>query len=683
MGTRPFARPLALVLLALSVAWLLPGAAAQNADDLPRYIRANYTRHDYRIPMRDGARLYTVVYAPKDASQKYPVLIRRTPYSSAPYEKDQFPGSLGPNKYFAAEGYIFVTQDVRGCYLSEGTFDNMRPQLTQPGGKQDIDESTDTYDTIEWLLKNVPNHNGKAGLWGISYPGFYAAAGMINAHPALKAVSPQAPIADWFFDDFHHHGAVFLPHTFNFFANFGQPRPEPTPHRAHSFKHGTPDGYQFFLDLGPLKNVNARYFKDRVAFWNRMVEHPNYDDFWKARNLLPHLKKVAPAVMTVGGWYDAEDLYGIFHTYQAVEKQNAGIFNVLVIGPWRHGGWSSDDGSRLGNIRFGSETSHYFQKHAELPFFNHHLKGKGEHHLPEALVFETGVNRWRRANHWPPKSTRKQSLYPHARGRLTFQPPGEDEGGFDEYVSDPARPVPYTEDIAIGMSTAYMTDDQRFAARRPDVLVYQTSALTRDVTLAGPMWAELFVATSGTDSDWVVKVIDVFPPDAEDPPGLRAGQHMGGYQMMVRSEVMRGRFRNSYSKPEPFVANQPTRVAFELQDVLHTFRKGHRIMVQICSTWFPLVDRNPQKYVENIFRAEESDFIKATQRVYHSRQHPTRLEVGVLATGDLGAGEARGARPAGPSSRRTGGVSGTTGRAGLTGAAAAGGKVLPVFPRGR
>ena len=676
MRTRPYARPLALTLLALAVAWLLPGAAGQDPANLPRYIRANYTRHDHRIPMRDGKRLHTVVFAPKDASQKYPLLMQRTPYSVAPYDKSQFRGSLGPNRHFAPEGYIFVYQDVRGAFLSEGAFENMRPQLGKRGGKADIDESTDTYDTIEWLLKNVPNHNGKVGLWGISYPGFYAAAGMINAHPALKAVSPQAPIADWFFDDFHHHGAVFLPHTFNFFANFGHARPEPTTRRPQRFHHGTPDGYQFFLDIGSLKNVNARYFNDRIAFWNRMVEHPNYDAFWKARNLLPHLKNVAPAVMTVGGWYDAEDLYGIFHTYQAVEKQNPGIFNVLVIGPWRHGGWSADDGSRLGNISFGAKTSHYFQKHAELPFFNHYLKGKGAHRLPEALVFETGVNRWRQFDHWPPRQTKKASLYAHARGRLAFEPPAQAKGAYDEYLSDPARPVPYTETITVGMSTSYMTDDQRFAARRPDVLVYQTQPLAQDVTLAGPIRAELFVSTSGTDSDWVVKVIDVFPSDAADPPTMRPGQHLGGYQMMVRSEVMRGRFRNSYAKPEPFVADQPTRVAFELQDVLHTFGKGHRIMVQISSTWFPLVDRNPQKYVENIFLAEEADFIKARQRVYHSPQHPTRLEVGVLpAEGAKGAG--------GAGARRAPGIFGTSGRGGFPGAEIVARPGLPAFPKAR
>jgi putative CocE/NonD family hydrolase len=633
-------RRLTPFLLALVTLAGLGTAYAQEKGDLPAYIRQHYTRHEYRIPMRDSTRLFTVVYVPKDDSQKYPILIRRTPYGSRPYEKDQLPGTLGPNRHFAREGYIFVSQDVRGRYMSEGEFVNMRPQLTERLGKQYFDESTDTYDTIEYLVKHVPGHNGKVGLWGISYPGFYAAAGMVNAHPALKAVSPQAPIADWFFDDFNHHGAFFLMHAFNFFNNFGRPRPQPTTVGGSGIQHGTPDGYQFFLDLGPLRNADARYFKGQVAFWNEMAEHQNRDAFWKARNLLPHLRKVAPAVMTVGGWYDAEDLYGTFKTYGAIEKQNPGIFNVLVVGPWSHGGWAGKDGDRLGNIHFGSRTAPFFQEKMELPFFNHFLKGKGEHGLPEAYMYETGANRWRQFDHWPPKGLHKKALYFHDGGKLSSDLPAGQGNARDEYVSDPAHPVPYTEAITIGMSPAYMTDDQRFASRRPDVLTYQTEVLKEKMTLAGPLRANLWVSTSGTDSDWVVKVIDVFPPDTADYPGMAAGRHLGGYQMMVRSEVIRGRFRNSYERPEPFVANEPARVSLELQDVLHTFGKGHRIMVQVCSTWFPLVDRNPQKYVDNIFRADEKDFMKATQRVYRSRQHATCLQVGVLPAGQGAAGAA-------------------------------------------
>jgi putative CocE/NonD family hydrolase len=619
MTTRRLISPLLLCLAVLFAAARPAGAQPATGQ----YIKDNYTRHDFQIPMRDGVKLYTIVYAPKDQAQKYPFLMMRTPYSIGPYPKNLHRFSLGPNNLFPREGYIFVYQDVRGCWMSEGEFDNMRPIIPTKKTDKDIDESSDTYDTIEYLLKNVPNHNGKVGLYGISYPGFYSSAGMVQAHPALKAVSPQAPIADWFFDDFHHHGAFFLPHAFNFLAFFGQERPMPTSQRrlTRLFDYGTSDGYKFFLEMGPLKNADAKYYKGRVAYWNKMAEHPNYDKYWQDRNLLPHLKKVAPAVMTVGGWFDAEDLYGALKTYQATEKQNPGIFNVIVMGPWAHGQWAGR-GTGLGGVSFGSDTSAFFQKEMELPFFNHFLKGKGENKQPEAYMFETGVNRWRQFEHWPPRDTAKKRLYFRANGRLSFDPPLGEGKEFDSYVSDPAKPVPYTAAKAIGMTREYMTDDQRFATKRDDVLSYQTDVLKEDITLAGPLLADLRVATSGTDSDWVVKLIDVYPDDAEG--------NMAGYQMMVRSEVIRGRFRNSYEKPEPFVSDQATKVPLELQDTLHTFKKGHRIMFQVCSTWFPLVDRNPQKYVPNIFRADEKDFISATQRVYHSPQQPTSVQVGIL-----------------------------------------------------
>ncbi len=612
----------------LAVCTLLPSAVfAQAVDNPTKYIRVHYTRQDHRIPMRDGSCLYTVVYAPKDTKQTYPIMMLRTPYSVGPYEPDKVRGALGPNPLFLKEGYIFAYQDVRGCFMSEGEFENMRPHRSKRYSPRDIDESTDTFDTIDWLVKNLPNNNGKVGLWGISYPGFYASAGMIDAHPALQAVSPQAPIADWFFDDFNHHGAFFLTHAFNFFSTFGQPRPEPTPKRSFKFDHGTPDGYQFFLEMGPLQNVN-RHYKHRVAYWNRFVEHPNYDSFWQARNILPHLRKVAPAVMTVGGWFDAEDLYGPLQTYRAVEKQNPGIFNILVMGPWAHGAWSRTDSSKLGHIHFGANPSTFYHKDIELAFFNHFLKGKGENKLAEAVVFETGQNRWRQFAHWPPTTAARKKLYLGGGGSLRFQPPTLETDIYDEYPSDPRRPVPYTEIITTRMTYDYMTEDQRFASRRPDVLVYQTEPLAADLTLAGPIQADLWVATSGTDSDWVVKVIDVFPGNTKDSqPTTRA---LGGYQMLVRSEVIRGRFRNSYEKPEPFVANQPARVLLALQDVLHTFRKGHRLMVQIHSSWFPLVDRNPQKYLDNIFLAEDKDFLKTTQRVYRSPPMASHLEVGIL-----------------------------------------------------
>jgi putative CocE/NonD family hydrolase len=635
---------------------LLASTLADVPDNPAQYIRLHYTKKNYRIPMRDGVHLYTIVYSPKDASQPYPMLMTRTPYGIHPYEDDKFRASLGPNPHFLEERYIFVYQDVRGRYMSEGIFENVRPHRSElrgasgvPRGNLELssphtDESTDTYDTIDWLLRNVPNHNGKAGLWGISYPGFYSSAGMINAHSALKAVSPQAPIADWFFDDFFHHGAFFLPHAFNFFAGFGQPRPEPTRQRSERFKFGTDDGYAFFMDLGPLKNVNDKHFKNRIAYWNTLAAHPNYDSFWQARNLLPHLRNVAPAVMTVGGWFDAEDLYGALKTYQTIERQNPNIFNVLVMGAWSHGGWSRSEAA-LGNLSFGANTSAFFQKDIELPFFNHFLKGKGEHHLPEATMFETGLNRWRKFDAWPPRGLEKKAFYLHASdrtgiGRLGIErPEDQDEGGagqggagqapghdasrrdasalaaYDSYPSDPRRPVPYTNLPGAGMVAAYMAEDQRFAARRPDVLVYQTGTLAREMTLAGPIQAELYVSTSGTDSDWVVKLVDVQPD---------------GRQILIRSEVLRGRFRNGYEKPEPFVPNQPAKISLELQDVLHTFAKNHRLMVQICSSWFPLVDRNPQKFVPNVFEAVETDFIATTQRVYRSGKYASSVQVGVL-----------------------------------------------------
>jgi putative CocE/NonD family hydrolase len=601
--------------------------SAQETTSPAKFIRENYTRATFKIPVRDGVRLHTIVYMPRDQAQTYPILLLRTPYGIGPYDDEQFRQSLGPNRRFAFEKYIFAYQDVRGRYMSEGVFENMRPQLARPGGTKDIDESTDTFDTIDWLVKNVPNNNGKVGQYGISYPGFYTSAGMINAHPALKASSPQAPIADWFFDDFYHRGALFLTHAFNFFSGFGQPRPEPTTSRSKSFNFGTPDGYQFFLDLGPLRNANTRWFKDRIAYWNTLGEHNTYDAFWKARNLLPHLRKVAPAVMTVGGWYDAEDLYGIFQTYRAVEKQNPGIFNVLVIGPWAHGGWAGPDGSRLGDAVFGSSTAAFFQEKIELPFFNHFLKGKEENELPEAYVFQTGVNHWRQFDAWPPRGTAGAALYFNSKGRLTREMPKGPGDAYDAFISDPNHPVPYTDAVAFGMLREYMTGDQRFAARRPDVVVYQTEPLEDDVTLAGPLRAELFVSTTGTDSDWVVKLIDVFPPNAGTNPDT--SRNMGGYQMMVRSEVIRGRFRQSYEKPVPFVPDEPAQVSLPLQDVLHTFKKGHRIMVQVCSSWFPLTDRNPQKYVPNIFQADDSDFIVTNQKIYRSPMRASAIHFGI------------------------------------------------------
>lgn len=585
-------------------------------------VKAFYTKSEAQIPMRDGVKLFTVIYAPKDQSQKYPIMLNRTPYSVAPYGPDAYKSAVGPSDLFQQEKFIFVYQDVRGKLMSEGEFVDVRPYKPKKTGPKDIDESTDTYDTIDWLVKNVPNNNGRVGMWGISYPGFYTSMGLIDAHPALKAASPQAPIADWFIgDDFHHNGALFLPHSFNFLSSFGLPRSGPAKEsRRRKFSHGTVDGYRFFLDLGPLTNADKKYLHGEIAFWNDLMNHPNYDAFWQARNIRPHLRNIKPAVMTVGGWFDAEDLFGALNTYKTIEATNPGARNTLVMGPWFHGGWSRSDGDKLGSVSFGQKTSPAYRETVELPFFNCLLKDKCDRQLPEATVFETGSNQWRQYDSWPPKNVESREIYFNANGGLSFTAPS---GGaaYDEYISDPAHPVPYINNIAIGMTREYMVDDQRFAATRPDVLVYQTDVLDRDVTLAGPIKATLFVSTSGTDADFVVKLIDVFPNSATET--------MGGYQMLVRGEPMRGRFRNSFSKPEAMAPGRVTKVEFTLPDVNHSFQRGHRIMVQVQSSWFPLVDRNPQKFVD-IYRATEADFQKATQRVYHAGANASRLTVNVL-----------------------------------------------------
>ena len=603
--------------LALATLTFQPTALTDETD-----VKAFYTKTEQQIQMRDGVKLFTAIYTPKDQSQKYPIMLTRTPYSVSPYGPEAYRAALGPSELFQQEKFIFVYQDVRGRLMSEGEFVDVRPHKPKKAGPRDIDESTDTYDTIEWLVKNVPNNNGRVGMWGISYPGFYTSMGVIDAHPALKAASPQAPIADWFIgDDFHHNGTLFLAHTFNFFSGFGLPRPAPTkvgPTRR--FTHGTTDGYRFFLDLGPLANVNSKYFKNEIAFWNDLMNHPNYDDFWQARNIRPHLRNIKPAVMTVGGWFDAEDLFGALNTYKTIEETNPGARNSLVMGPWYHGGWSRADGDMLGKVSFSQKTSQTYRQSVELPFFNCLLKDKCDRKLADAIVFETGSNQWREYESWPPKNVESREIFFNANGGLSFTAAARGNA-FDEYVSDPAHPVPYINNIAIGMTREYMVDDQRFAATRPDVLVYQTDVLDRDVTLAGPIKATLFVSTSGTDSDFVVKLIDVFPNDAPES--------MGGYQMLVRGEPMRARFRNSFSKPEAMPPGKVTKIEFTLPDVNHAFQRGHRIMVQIQSSWFPLVDRNPQKFVD-IYRASEADFHKATQRVYHAGANASKLTVSVL-----------------------------------------------------
>jgi putative CocE/NonD family hydrolase len=629
-------RPPRRLVPALALLLALVAVSQAVAQPPPDSIRGRYTKSEYLVPMRDGVRLFTAVYVPKDTAQTYPILMTRTPYSCRPYGVDRYPGSLGPNSQFSQSGYIFVYQDVRGRWLSEGEFVNMRPYLPNKKGPTEIDETSDTYDTIDWLLKNVKGNNGRAGQWGISYPGFYTDCGMIDAHPALKAASPQAPVTDWFVgDDFHHNGALFLPHLFNFIAGFGRPRPMPTTQGPPPFRHGTPDGYDFFLRLGPLPNADAVYFKGDVPFWNEVMRHPNYDDFWKARNLRQHIKNIKPAVLTVGGWFDAENLFGALETFKNAEASGPAGPNYLVMGPWFHGGWSRSTGEALGPVQFGSATAELYRKQIEFPFFEHHLKDKPAPDLPKATAFETGSNRWRKFDAWPPKGATPRPFYFQAGGQLAQGPPKDEGEAFDEYVSDPAKPVPYQEKTAIGMTREYMTADQRFAGRRPDVLVYQTGPLSAPLTVAGQIEVELQVSTTGTDSDWVVKVIDVYPDDAPDPPSNTENVRMGGYQQLVRGDVMRGRFRNSYEKPEPFEPGKPTAVKLRLNDICHTFQPRHRLMVQVQSSWFPLVDRNPQTFVD-IYTAKPEDFRKATQRVYRSAGLPSRLTLPVLPADETG-----------------------------------------------
>ena len=606
-----------------------PGQAQAPADSDAS--RALYTKIEYRIPMRDGVRLYTAVYVPKDTSARYPFLIHRTRYGVRSYGADRY-ARLGTAEALRRDPYIFVMQDVRGSFMSEGKFVDMTPHLEHKAGPNDVDQSTDTYDTVEWLLRNVPHNNGKAGLWGISYDGFFAAAGMIDAHPALVAVSPQAPQADWFGgDDLHLHGAFVLD-GIEYFASWGRSHPAPTPEPPGDMQMGTRDGYRFYLQGGSAGSISTQNLRDSVPILKDVLEHGTYDEYWKARNLLPHLRGIKPAVMTVSGWYDTNNLYGALHVYQAVEKSTPQASNVLVIGPWSHGQWARDAGRSLGDVSFGSATGIFFRDSIQAPFFRAQLTG-GKSPLPEAWIFETGTNRWRTFDTWPPRAVTPRALYLRERGGLSFDPPSA--SGVDEYRSDPMRPVPFIERQATDRTTDYMIQDQRFASRRPDVLVYESEPLTEDVTIAGPVRPSFWVSTSGTDADWVVKLIDVYPDDAPEKAAstgtgpLRPGESMAGYQQLVRGDVLRGKFRNSLEKPEPLVPGAETHIEFEMLDVLHTFRKGHRIMVQVQSSWFPLVDRNPGRFMD-IYHAKPSDYRATTQRVFRSGGKPSRIEVSIL-----------------------------------------------------
>jgi putative CocE/NonD family hydrolase len=632
-----------LAALALSATWLVSGASQAYANDDQKVavagrdqedaqsaaeLREHYTKHEYRIAMRDGAKLFTAIYVPKDASptKTYPFLIERTPYSVGPYGADNYPKHLGPAPGFVKDGFIFVYQDVRGRYQSDGTFIEMTPHKDVKKSAKDVDESTDTYDTIEWLLKNIPNNNGAAGLYGISYPGFYVAAGMPDTHPALKACSPQAPVTDLYMgDDAYHNGAFMLAANFGFYVFF-KPRTglEFPPKRWQDFDFGTNDGYDFYLAMGPTSNAKKLYMKDTNFYWDDQVQHPNYDQFWKTRDISAHMKNVHCAVLTVGGLFDAEDLVGPYRIFNAVARMSPETPNKIVEGPWVHGGWAGTKGDHLGPVNFAAETSAYFNDHVLLPFFRQYLKDAEDAKLPTALVFETGTNVWRRYDAWPPKNVQSRTLYFQTSKDAT-------NAGYDEYVSDPNRPVPFVETPTTGVPQTYMDADQRLAAKRPDVLVYQTDPLEEDMTVAGPVSPRLWVSTSGTDSDFVVKLIDVYPLDYPDPDPNPQEIRMGGYQQLVRGEPFRAKFRKSFEKPEPLKPNEPTALDFELPSINHTFRRGHRIMVQLQSTWFPLVDRNPQKFV-NIPDAKPEDFQKATQRVYRGGERGSALVLPVLPT---------------------------------------------------
>lgn len=628
---RTFISSFVLLLIVSSVS-----AQTLNPQD-SAWIRDNYTKKEIMIPMRDGIKLFTAVYTPKNNSEAHPILMTRTPYSCAPYGESNFRAFWDNHwRYYMRRNYIIVLQDVRGRWMSEGEFMDVRPFNPNKKGTE-FDEASDTYDAIDWLVKNIPGNNKKVGIFGISYPGFYSTMAALSNHPSLVAVSPQAPVTDWFMgDDFHHNGAFFQMDGFAFYSSFGKPRPQPTTVGSPGFQFPTRDAYKFYLEAGSTKQL-AKLIGDSIAFWHEMYKHPNYDDWWKARNVRNFVNNV-PAhtnTLVVGGLFDAEDTYGAWRTYEAIEKK-AKNNNRIVMGPWYHGQWSRGDGSSLGNVKFGSNTSTYYQNEIELPFFMHHLEGKANiDALAEATIFFTGENKWRKLAQWPAANVQMTPMYLQPNGALSWNKPTITKSA-SEYISDPAKPVPYTEDVHFSRTIAYMTDDQRFANRRTDVLSFQTDVLTDDVTLAGTVIADLLTSISTTDADFVVKIIDVFPSDFNYPGAAQAAGRLGGgsypmgdYQMLVRGEIMRGRFRNSFEKPEAFKPNAVEKVKFELPDVAHTFKKGHRIMIQIQSSWFPLVDRNPQQFV-NIYEAEPKDYIKSKIQIWHDAKNASSILLPVL-----------------------------------------------------
>ncbi len=596
-------------------------------ENSPARIKEKYDKQEVYIEMRDGVKLFTSVYTPKNLTGTAPIIMMRSPYNSEPGGESEFNFFMSAYYRYVKQGYILVFQDVRGRYMSYGSYVNVRPFNPEKKGT-DIDEASDTYDTADWLVKNVKGNNGNIGVMGISYPGFYSTMAVLANHPAIKAVSPQAPVTNWFIgDDWHRNGAFMMLDGFSFYKSFGDPMAVPTRQGKGGMRWGMQDSYEFFMRLGPIKNT-SKYYPDSIKYWHELMAHPNYDAWWKATDPRPYLKKVKPAVMTVGGWFDAEDLWGALHTYSAIENQNSSsVKNTLVMGPWSHGQWGMGKAENLGNIYWGFDTNEAYQA-LEMKFFDYYLKGSGDGQFPEATIFMTGANEWTSFETWPPKNIEEKVLYFQPEGMLSFTEPSVKDN-FDEYVSDPMKPVPYREDVHLQRDAAYMDDDQRFAARRPDVMVYQTEVLDDNITFTGPLTAELYVTTTGTDADFVVKLIDVFPDMVQSPAGKDIKVPLGGYQMLVRGDVMRGRYRNSFEKPEAFKPGELTKVKFELPDVAHQFKKGHKIMIQVQNTWFPLVDRNPQKFVD-IYTCDASDFQKATIRIYHDKKNASSLKIKVL-----------------------------------------------------
>lgn len=607
--------------------------SAQTIDTT--WLSANYTKREVMIPMRDGARLFTTIYSPKDKAEKHPILMMRTPYSVAPYGENKFSPRLYTThwKQYIQNKYILVMQDVRGRYMSEGVFEDVRP-FKENKTKTEIDEASDSYDSFDWLIKNVAGNNGNIGVFGISYPGFYSTMAALSNHPALKAVSPQAPVTDWFMgDDFHHNGAFALNDGFSFYYAFGKTRIKPTIAHEKAFEFPEKDSYNFHLKQGALKNY-VKYMGDSVPFWKDLMSHPNYDAWWKARDARRACKNIKPAMLVVGGTFDAEDCFGAWNLYKAIEKQNPETENKIVMGPWFHGGWHRGDGANLGNVRFGSKTSPFFQSELEFAFFEKNLRNKNDtKNIAEATVFFSGENKWKYFDSWPPKNTENTLLYLREKQQLSFDKPTSSSSS-SKYTSDPEKPVPYTEDVHLQRTREYMSDDQRFAARRPDVLVFETPILNSDITLAGPVIADLKVQLTTTDADFIVKIIDVFPDNFKYDStycckGVKNEIEMAGYQMLVRGEIMRGRFRKNFENPEAFIPGTLETVKFELPDIAHTFQKGHKLMIQIQSSWFPLFDRNPQQFV-NIYTCTDNDFVPCTINVFHQVNAASSISLPVL-----------------------------------------------------